>query len=228
LSRVESGYDRHVPLVSTCLTSFKDEKSSRTLEVLKDLSQQLPKASVPRRLALTIASGDEFKDLARPYLTTGLTKGIPSLFVDIKSLYSDQSKLQAIQDIVEEIRKETPSEKSADPSLYVWTLYFLAQHYSFLSQHSHALEIVDLAISHTPTLPELYMFKARILKRAGDLLGASRYMEDARLLDGQDRFLNTKSAKYRLRAGFIEEASTLLGMFTKVYYLSCFIIAAEI
>ncbi|KAF5352217.1 hypothetical protein D9758_009235 [Tetrapyrgos nigripes] len=201
----------------SCKGLSLDEKS---LEALKDLSSQLPKASVPRRLALTLASEDDFKNLARPYITSGLTKGIPSLFVDIKSLYSDQSKLQAIQDIVEDIRKEAEtqsqtSDKSADPSMYVWTLYFLAQHYSFLSQHSHALEIIELAISHTPTLPELYMFKARILKRAGDLLGASRSMEDARLLDGQDRFLNTKSAKYRLRAGLVDEASTLLGMFTK-------------
>lgn len=71
-------------------------------------------------------------------------------------------------------------------------------------------------MTHTPTLPELYTCKARVLKRAGDLFGAARSMESARLLDGQDRFLNTKCAKYRLRAGLIDEANEILGYFTKV------------
>jgi peptide alpha-N-acetyltransferase len=76
--------------------------------------------------------------------------------------------------------------------------------------------MLDLALSHTPTLPELYTCKARVLKRTGDLLGAVRCLDEARLLDGQDRFLNTKCAKYRLRAGLVDEAGAILGLFTKV------------
>ena len=60
------------------------------------------------------------------------------------------------------------------------------------------------------------MCKARVLKRSGDLLGAARCLNDARLLDGQDRFLNTKCGKYLLRAGMIEEANVIFAMFTKV------------
>jgi hypothetical protein len=71
-------------------------------------------------------------------------------------------------------------------------------------------------MAHTPTLPELYMTKARVLKRAGDPYGAVRAMDDARSLDGQDRYVNTKSGKYRLRAGMINEADEVLGLFTKV------------
>ena len=41
-------------------------------------------------------------------------------------------------------------------------------------------------------------------------------MDEARVLDLQDRFLNTKCAKYRLRAGLEEEAQEVLGLFTKV------------
>jgi peptide alpha-N-acetyltransferase len=73
-----------------------------------------------------------------------------------------------------------------------------------------------LAFQHTPTLPELHTCKARILKHAGDLYGAAQCLETARLLDGQDRFLNTKCAKYRLRAGLVDEANEILGLFTKV------------
>ena len=73
---------------------------------------------------------------------------------------------------------------------------------------------------HTPSLPELSMLKARILKRAGDVDGALQAMTDARLLDGQDRFLNSKNAKYLLRADQVEEAERVVGLFTKVRVLS--------
>lgn len=55
-----------------------------------------------------------------------------------------------------------------------------------------------------------------MLKRAGDLEGAARALEQARLLDKSDRFLNGKSGKYWLRAGQIEKAGQVFGLFTKV------------
>ena len=101
----------------------------------------------------------------------------------------------------------------------MWTLYFLVQHYATSpNTFAKAIEYVERAIAHTPTLPELYMAHARILKRAGDLLGASAIMNVAWRLDLQDRFLNTKNAKYLLRAGFIPEANAMLGLFTRVRY----------
>jgi tetratricopeptide (TPR) repeat protein len=195
-----------------------DEANKQALSILQEISTQLPRASAPRRLALTVAVGDDFKDHVRPYLLSGLTKGIPSLFSDIKALYRDDEKRKMVENIVESALAEFASNQSAsaDPTNHLWTLYFLAQHYSYLSRPTQALEIVDQALAHTPTLPELLTCKGRILKRAGDLLGAARYVNEARLLDGQDRFLNTKCAKYLLRAGLIEEASTILGLFTKV------------
>jgi len=59
------------------------------------------------------------------------------------------------------------------------------------------------------------MAKALVLKRAGDPAAAAAAMEEARLLDGQDRFLNGKAAKYWLRAGDVKKAEELLAMFTK-------------
>lgn len=166
--------------------------------------------------------GDDFKTLAEPYLYSGLDKGIPSLFADIKALYNDHEKMQVIADIVEALRERLSSQPASSPSdseppsTYLWTLYFLAQHYSHNSDHKRALSLLDEALKHTPTLPELYMYKARVLKRLGDPYGAARWMDEARVLDLQDRFLNTKCAKYRLRAGLEEEAQEVLGLFTKV------------
>ncbi|KAK0446042.1 NMDA receptor-regulated protein 1-domain-containing protein [Desarmillaria tabescens] len=205
------------------LASQGIDSDEASLAVLRDISSQIPRANAPRRLALSFASGDRFKDLAKPYLLSGFTKGIPSLFADIKLLYKDPIKLGQIQALLEEIRAENAPDSAApssstftsQPTTYLWILYFQAQHFSYLGQFKQALEILDEALKHTPTLPELYTCRARVLKRAGDLLGAARSVEEARLLDGQDRFLNTKSAKYRLRAGLVDEASALLGLFTK-------------
>lgn len=54
-----------------------------------------------------------------------------------------------------------------------------------------------------------------MLKHSGDFMGAALAMDEARSLDGQDRFLNSKAAKYWIRAGEPEKAQTLLGLFTK-------------
>jgi len=201
---------------------LKEKKKSEedSVQVLTSLSTTLPRASVPKRLALSLApvSDGTFTSLAKPYILSGLQKGIPSLFVDLKGLYTDIAKMQAIQDIVE-AELSSPSGE-ADPSTYIWTLYFLSQHYSFLSNQSTALKHITTAIAHTPTLPDLHVLHGKILKRSGDLYGAARAINLARLLDGQDRFLNTKTGKYLLRAGLVEEAGSkdkgVLGVFTKV------------
>lgn len=170
-------------------------------------------------------TGETFKELAKPYLLQALTKGVPSLFVDVKSLYVDVDKQQAIEDIVEELRESlvignpapiSPPDADEPPTTYLWTLYFLAQHHSSLSRPERAISLLDIALQHTPTLPEIHTCRARVLKRAGDIFGAAKSLESARLLDGQDRFLNTKCAKYRFRAGLIEQANEILGLFTKV------------
>lgn len=199
-----------------------DHPKPEAVEKLEQFAIQLPRATAPRRLQLKVASGDQFAELAKKYLVRGLMKGIPSLFVDIKSLYVDAEKRDTIERIVESLREEYAPEKAStnvEPTNYLWTLYFLAQHYSFLSQPSKSLELLEIAISHTPTLPELHLARARALKRAGDPIGAARAANEARLLDGQDRFLNTKCGKYLMRAGMVKEAEDILGLFTKVRFI---------
>ncbi|KAA1473007.1 N-terminal acetyltransferase A, auxiliary subunit [Dentipellis sp. KUC8613] len=210
------------------LEALTDSTRVEARHILRELSEQFPRADKPTRLSLTVTEGDEFTELARAYLLRGLTKGIPSLFADVKSLYASPAKQSTIESIVDGFRTTLADggSLSADaasgsaaareaPTTYLWTLYFLAQHHSARGAHAQALELLDVALTHTPTLPELRTFRGRVLKRAGDPYGAARALDAARLLDGQDRFLNTKSAKYRLRAGEIEEAQEVFGMFTK-------------
>jgi peptide alpha-N-acetyltransferase len=50
------------------------------------------------------------------------------------------------------------------PTATLWTLYFIAQHYDHLEDADMALEYIDRAIEHTPTLIEAYMIRAMIFK----------------------------------------------------------------
>lgn len=193
------------------------EGSDKTASVLRELQQLYPHSQTAKRMELAYAAGPQFAEALENYLARALTKGVPSIFADLKALLSDEAKRRTIECIaLALLHKYSPSiSPNEPPSSYLWTLYFIAQYYSHTGAANVALSYIDSAIAHTPTLPELHMTRARILKRAGALEAASLGMEDARLLDGQDRFLNSKDAKYKLRVGEFEEAERVMGLFTK-------------
>lgn len=191
-----------------------DDERQKAIDAFSELRSRFPKSRVIQRLSLVYLSGDAFRQEAVKYIQAALRKGVPSIFNDVKTLYGDQNKCKAIEEIVQEARRDW-SSNSEPPSSLLWVLYFLAQHYSTLRRSDLAIAYIDSAIAHSPAIPDLHMARARILKRAGSLLWASHAINDARLLDGQDRYLNCKTAKYLLRAGDTDRAKTLAGMFTK-------------
>lgn len=212
------------------MESLSTEQRNKALLMLDGFQESFPRAIGPKRLALDIAQGDDFIARARAYLVAGFERAIPSLFVDVKGLYRDRTKLEAVERLLIELQGKWEAEAStgssegssaevAPPTALLWLYYYLALHFSYplhpSPSHKRSLELLDRALAHTPTLPELYMARAKILKRAGDPEGAARAMESARLLDGQDRFLNGKAAKYWIRAGQISKANDMLGLFTK-------------
>lgn len=185
------------------------------LATLEALQATFPRAAAIRRMALTYASGAGFERHAAAYLEHALVRNIPSLFSDIKALYADATKRAVIEATAERLRAAWAPPAGAPPTAYLWTLYFLAQHYSSIGRGERALQYIDSAIAHTPTLPELHMTRARILKRLGARAAAADAMDDARLLDGQDRYLNTKAAKYALRADDVARATATVKLFTR-------------
>lgn len=129
-----------------------------------------------------------------------------------------------IESLVLEYHTSLVSKKSftndsevAPPSAYLWVVFFLAQHFDFRGNNAKALEWIDKAIAHTPTLSEAHMIKAKILKHAGNYTLAMESMNAARLLDLQDRFVNTKCVKYMLRADEEHQAKETVALFTKVF-----------
>lgn len=85
-------------------------------------------------------------------------------------------------------------DEEQDPTVYLWLNYFLAQHFKFKGDVDNALKYVDQAITHTPTLLELYTLKGKIYSMAGDRQACSDLHEEARQLDMADRAINAISA----------------------------------
>ncbi|KAK9371241.1 NMDA receptor-regulated protein 1-domain-containing protein [Lipomyces kononenkoae] len=205
-----------------------DVEKRKTL--YRALAKQYKHSDAAKSIPLSFLSGEDFRQAVKSYIVDFLTKGVPSAFVNLKPLYDDEAKVKGIEDVVLEFLKTlshagngvngvgqngSAKEKDNSPTTYLWTIYYLAQHYSKIGQPDLACEYITKAIEHTPTLVEVHMAKAKILKRKGDHVAASEAMTRARELDLQDRFVNTKAAKYLMRAGKSDEAVSVVSLFTK-------------
>ena len=184
--------------------------------------EKYPKAQTPQRMQLDFASGDKFRDLVDPYLRKALRKGVPPLFVDLRPLYADPDKAQALEDINEAYLKNLKAKGTFDDgetiepaTAQLWVLYYLGQHYDYRGDTEKALDLVNEAIEHTPTLIELFLLKSKIYKHAGDMPEAVKWMDEAQSLDTADRYINCKTAKYMLKACQIKEAEEMCAKFTR-------------
>ena len=101
------------------------------------------------------------------------------------------------------------------PTTVLWIYYYLSQHFDRLKNYQRAHKYIDEALKHTPTLIELYMAKAKSYKHSGDFALASDLVVQAQELDTADRYLNSKCAKYLLRAGQIQQAEDMCAKFTR-------------
>lgn len=209
-----------LPTDSDGVTAAEAEK----LEALySELQVKFPKSTALKHLPLCfLPAGDRFNERLRNYVVPALRKGVPSLFATLQPLYSDSKKSAAIGALVDEclqtLQKENKLPDSTEeepPFTIIWVWYYLAKHHDMLGDTQKALDIVDEAIAHTPTIEELYMCKARILKHAGATQKATVELEKARRLDLADRFINTKSTKYLMRSNAVERANKTIDQFTR-------------
>jgi N-alpha-acetyltransferase 15/16, NatA auxiliary subunit len=209
-------------LEASQLTESKD-----ILQFYKEMSAEFPSSLCVKRLPLDIAQGAVFEELSNEYLKKNLRKGVPPLFANVRSLYKDATKVATIERLLLDYLANLPSigfftkaDKDAgvprEPaSALLWTYYFLAQHYDYQRDTKKALEFINLAIEHTPTLIELFVAKGKIYKHCGDPDEAYRQLDEAQSLDTADRYINSKCAKYMLRANKIKDAEEMCAKFTR-------------
>uniref|UniRef100_A0A8C8FMB8 N(alpha)-acetyltransferase 15, NatA auxiliary subunit a n=1 Tax=Oncorhynchus tshawytscha TaxID=74940 RepID=A0A8C8FMB8_ONCTS len=172
---------------------------------------------------LVFFSGEKFRECLDCYLRMNFSKGCPPVFTTLKSLYHDKEKLSIIEELVvgyetclKSCRKFNQNDgKEEPPTTLLWVQYFLAQHFDHVGQQTLALDYINTAIESTPTLIELFLIKAKIYKHAGNIKEAARWMDEAQALDTADRFINSKCAKYMLKAGLVKEAEEMCSKFTR-------------
>eukprot|EP00741_Cyanophora_paradoxa_P025685 tig00000388_g24787.t1 len=223
LLRLNPEHKAYYAGIEKCLHVSAADNEERLLEFYDSMQQQFPQANTCRRLALDVASGPRFASRLDAYVRGFLRKGVPSLFNDLKSLYKDSAKVTVIEDLFLGFERSlrdcgrfdsSPGDEEPRSSI-LWVWYFLAQHADRVRNTARALWYTDLALQHTPTVPDFYLAKARIYKHAGDLVSAHVWADRARTLDLADRFLNTKATLYALRAGLNEVAERTVALFTK-------------
>ena len=193
------------------------------VKVLRRFCSLHPKARAPRLLVLELLKGKEFEEALLDYLKEGIRKGIPSLLETIGFLYKDKEKNQTLLSLLygfkESLTKFSQFQEGdgdkEDPSCLVWTLHLLSIQYGKQGQWEEAVQCSDQALGHTPTLVELYMGRGELHALQGEALLAAQWMEEAQGLDTGDRAVACEAARYLARAGRIEEATAVMGQFTK-------------
>eukprot|EP00879_Flechtneria_rotunda_P018513 GHRR01019426.1.p1 GENE.GHRR01019426.1~~GHRR01019426.1.p1 ORF type:complete len:181 (+),score=71.78 GHRR01019426.1:1425-1967(+) len=106
-------------------------------------------------------------------------------------------------------------DSSGEDNPLVWVLHYLAQHYDKLGGQAKAVRASNEALCLAPTLIELLLARARVLKHAGDLVGAAAAADTARSYDLADRYTNSIAVKALFAAGQIEAAEQTAMLFTR-------------
>jgi N-alpha-acetyltransferase 15/16, NatA auxiliary subunit len=197
-----------------------------------------------KRVAMTLfeASDPAFRAQLDAYLRKRITANVPSLYSDIVSLVTvrgaggrqlfvvDQATFKAhpvvqltmeltagyISNLKQHGTFDGAAATASDsPSSLLWAMFLRCHLCELSGDLAQALSLINECIVHTPTACDMYMKKARVLKKTGDLKAASEVADFGRSLDLQDRFLNNKATKYLLRADQVLPAMDTVAMFTK-------------
>ncbi|XP_057451305.1 N-terminal acetyltransferase A complex auxiliary subunit NAA15-like [Lotus japonicus] len=201
---------------------FAPDEIDRLDALYKTLGQQFKWSSAVKRIPLDFLQGDRFREAADSYMRPLLTKGVPSLFSDLSSLYDHPGKANILEQLILELENSIRTTgtypgrvEKEPPSTLMWILFLLSQHYDRRSQYEIALSKINEAIEHTPTVIDLYSVKSRILKHAGDLAAAAAFADEARCMDLSDRYVNSECVKRMLQADQVVLAEKTAVLFTK-------------
>ena len=90
----------------------------------------------------------------------------------------------------------------------------MSQHHLHNNKPDQALSFINKAIEHTPTVPDLYLHKAKIFYHLGNTEHAQKLVDEGRLLDTADRNINYTCAKYMLRNDDVQSAHDMMCLFS--------------
>lgn len=178
-------------------------QSADLKRVYEVMASKYPTAEPPRLRPMQWLKGDELESHICAFLDSKLERNVPATFMFVKFLY-----------------KTNPEVMDAVVSRRKWDLdklserLFLSKHWSYRDHHRKALELLQV-IPDADTDPDIALVKAKVFSRAGDHATASDILAKASKTEIGDRSVNTKAAKYTLRAGKISEGIELASSFPK-------------
>jgi len=237
--RVSIGKRQHKWRVQSCepLVEMTEEEEEDVCAFFDDLRKENPKSDVLQQLVLYFVTGRRFQRRLDDYLRPRLRKGIPSLFRMMRSLYFQPKKPELVEELLVRYLRHLeqdvswfgpPADEAEEPgglcpestpeeppTSILFTLMICAYHFDFMGDTKRALEYVEQALEHTPTLAELYTCKARIYRHGGDLVESAKWFDEVRQMDLADRFLNTQCVRALLRVDDTKGGMEKALMFSK-------------
>ena len=232
-----------LPCTVLALTAPQRKQLLTMYNTNKALTENKYGAIVIRKIKFSLLEGEERKVELEKHIKVCLSKGLPALYHDVCSAVLSPSSteqgrlyqvtrsaefkshplvLQVMQILNAQIgclktdRCFVGEEgKLQPPTALLWAFYLKCHLHEVSGELDKALLSINEALDHTPTATDLYMKKARVLKKMGQLSNAARVADEGRALDLQDRYLNNKAAKYHLRANLTKEGFDLMSLFTR-------------
>jgi len=233
---------KHLDLPSSVLQLTPAQKA-KLLDIYdreSSLNQKFAMTGI-RKIRFSLLEGEALKESLQKHIKACLSKGIPALYQDICVLAKMPTKDGSQQVLCREPRdfkahpivisvrgwldgyisslksssKMDESGPVESPATLLWTMFLQSHMLERSGELEMALTFIDECIMHTPTATDLYMRKARILKKLGELEKASVIADEGRGLDLQDRYLNNKATKYAFRADKIVAGNDLMAMFAR-------------
>ncbi|VAH61795.1 unnamed protein product [Triticum turgidum subsp. durum] len=219
---------KYLIAVQKCLGLYSEnghysaDDVERLSALYKSLKEEYSWSSAVKRIPLDFLEGEKFQEAADNYVRPLLTKGVPSLFSDLSPLYEHPGKANILEQLFLKLEDSIRtsgcfpgSSQMEPPSTHMWTLLLVSQHYDRRSQYDIALDKIDEAILHTPTVIDLYSIKGNILQHAGNFSAAAALADEARSMDLADRYLNSECVMQMLQADQVGLAEKTAVLFTK-------------
>ncbi|VAH77585.1 unnamed protein product [Triticum turgidum subsp. durum] len=219
---------KYLIAVQKCLGLYSEngqysaDDVERLSALYKSLKEEYSWSSAVKRIPLDFLEGEKFHEAADNYVRPLLTKGVPSLFSDLSPLYEHPGKANILEQLFLKLEDSIRTSgcfpgslQMEPPSTLMWTLLLVSQHYDRRSQYDIALDKIDEAILHTPTVIDLYSIKGNILQHAGNFSAAAALADEARSMDLADRYLNSECVMQMLQADQVGLAEKTAVLFTK-------------
>ncbi|THD20369.1 N-alpha-acetyltransferase 16 NatA auxiliary subunit [Fasciola hepatica] len=226
---VSTSYENSELILYQAMILLENKKHEEALKLLVDMSKEVVDVA-----SLLETKGEVFKKQLDGYLRHYLQKGAPPLFILLSELWKDKEKLSILDELLSMYRKNMASFHTFDgphsspepPSTAIWLSYFIAQYLNFHKCYKvfsivpfnfvqEALDVIDDQLEKTPTLVDFYVLKADIYYSAGDVITASRWMEEAQSLDTADRYINARCTRFMVEAHRQDDALAMASKFTR-------------